>query len=71
MNITEAGIERVKRDWALTAKESLDVRQISGAIYAFGSELATLRLMKMYRHNAKATCGYSVNLQTFYFALEV
>lgn len=63
-------IARVARDWKEYASEPVNVEYIGCAFYGFGSELATLRLMKRYRTTDKATQGYSKNLSTFYFRLD-
>jgi hypothetical protein len=63
--------DRVKKDWEKTAKEKLDIEEIKGTVYAYGSELATLRLFKsMYKAGDKVKADYSKNLKTFYFRLE-
>lgn len=72
----EAGKERgrlegkVRGLWEPIAEESLEIEDIKGTFYAFGSELATLRLLKTYRHTDSAAAGYSKNLKKFYFRLE-
>lgn len=63
-------MKRVKKDWSIMAGEKIDVNQINNTLYGFGSELATLRLLKAYRYADKARQGYSENLGTFYFALD-
>lgn len=65
-------IERVKKDWLEIAKEEINVEQIGGAIYAFGSELATLRLFHKYRYTdeSRIHADYSVNMKTWFFRLE-
>ncbi len=66
-------LSRVERDWRKVAKENVEVEKIKGAIYGFGSELATLRLFYEYRYSfalGKVNCGYSDNLRTHYFVLE-
>jgi hypothetical protein len=67
-------LTRTQRDLSSLAKEPVTVEAIGSAIYAFGSELATLRLFAQYQssgsiYNDKARCGYSDNLKTFYFVL--
>ena len=63
--------ERIKKDWESYAKEKLEVEQLSGAVYAYGSELATLRLLKKYWGNKKVKQDYSTNKKTFFFRLEM
>lgn len=68
--ITETQIARVANDWNRHANETLEVELIGGALYGFGSEVATLRLLKQYRNVKTANCGFSENLNKFYFVLE-
>jgi len=44
------------------------VEHVSGTLYAFCSELGTLRL---FRKMPNMRQGYSVNLKTFYFSIEL
>lgn len=46
--VTDEGVKRVKKDWENVAKEKIDVEKIGSAIYAFGSELAVLRIFHHY-----------------------
>jgi hypothetical protein len=62
-------LEKVKRDWEKTTKEPIEVEYIKGAYLAYGSELAMLRLYKYY--NGKQRMGWSPNLKTWYFELEL
>ena len=65
-------LDKIKPMWEKHAKETLELQLISGTIYAFGSELACLRLDKTYRsHGAKADSGFSVNLNSWYFRWEI
>lgn len=61
--------ERLSKEWSSIAKEKIEVEVIKDSIYAFCSELASLRLLKKYRLSSNADCGYSENLKTFYFRL--
>jgi len=64
-------LNRAKTEFDKHAKETLEVRDIGGAIYAFGSELACLRLFYVYRNSGdRANSGFSDNLKTWYFRLE-
>jgi hypothetical protein len=66
MNILKA-----KQEFETHAKEALDVQSLGGALYAFGSELACLRLAKTYRScGDRADSGFSQNLNSWYFRLE-
>lgn len=64
-------LKRAKVDLERIAKEVLELDQIGGAIYAFGSELACLRLFYQYRYcGDRVATGFSENLKTWYFRLE-
>jgi hypothetical protein len=64
--------DKVKKDWEKIAKEKLDVEEIKGTIYAYGSELATLRLLKKYiKSGDKVKADFSTNLKKFFFRLEI
>ena len=57
------------------AGEPVQLENVSGMLYVFGSELATLRIFAEYQsngsvHNPKARVGYSVNLKLHYFSLD-
>lgn len=67
--ITASQLLRVAKDWNVYAKETVCVEEIAGTIYGFGSELATLRLLKQYMQCDNVAQGYSENLKTFYFTL--
>lgn len=72
--MTPGQLARTQRDLSAMAKEPVTVEALGSAIYAFGSELATLRLFAKYQssgsiHNDKARCGYSINLKSFYFVI--
>lgn len=68
---TTAAIARTTGEWEKVAKEKISVEYISGAYYAYGSELAMLRLEHHYYGNQKAKAAFSTNLTTWYFRLEV
>jgi len=68
--ITKQQLERVTNNLERYAQEAIEVEVIKGSIYAFGSEVATLRILKHYRYTDNAKSGYSTNLQRFYFELE-
>lgn len=62
---------KAKTEFEKHAKETLSVEQISGTLYAFGSELACLRLARAYQNcGDRAAADYSENLETWYFRLE-
>ena len=68
MTLTANQIARTARDYSKIAGEIVTVEQISGTVYVFGSELATLRL---FRTMPSKRQGYSVNLEKFYFSVEL
>lgn len=68
---SDAAIARTKGEWEKVAKEKITVEYIGGAYYAYGTELAMLRLSHRYHGNNKARAGLSSNLNTWYFRLEV
>lgn len=70
LKITQSQIERVSEDLEYRAGEEVEVEFMDGAFWVFGSELATLRLLKKYRHNDNARQDYSENLESFYFVLD-
>ena len=58
------------------AGEAVEIEDVGGTIYVFGSELATLRIFAKYQangsvHNPKARVGFSRNLDRFYFSLDM
>lgn len=63
-------LQRIADQWAKTAGENISIEVMEEDIYAFGSELACLRLE---HHFKKGICEtdvvYSVNRQTWYFML--
>jgi len=63
--------QKAKKEFEKHAKETLTVEDISDTLYAFGSELACLRLAQVYRYcGDRAAMGFSKNLNTWYFRLE-
>lgn len=71
MKLTEQKLKTLTFDWRNIAGEDIEVKQIKGAVYAYGSELATLRLLKHFKRSNRARQDYSVNLYTFFFSLEL
>ena len=49
MNITESQLERISKDLNDFAEESVKIELIKDTVYAYGSELATLRILEKYR----------------------
>ena len=68
MEATPNQIARTQRDYSAIAGEPVTVEQIGSAIYAFGSELGTLRL---FRKMPNMRQGFSENMKTFYFCVEL
>ena len=68
--MTKAQINRLQRDWNNMAGEEVAIEQVGGAIYAFCSELAALRMFHKY-NTEKAKVGFSKSLKTWFFSLEV
>lgn len=67
MVITPAQLKRAHDTWQRLAKEPITLEEISGVIYAFGSELAMLRL----EHEMRVgRARHSVNLNTWYYTTE-
>ena len=66
--MTPTQIARTARDWSKIAGEPVRVEQIESGIYAFGSELATLRL---FRAMPSKRQGYSENMGEWYFCAEM
>jgi hypothetical protein len=63
--------EKAKVEFERYSKEPLSVEEIAGTIYAFGSELACLRLLNVYRDCGDAVkAAYSENQKTWFFRLE-
>jgi hypothetical protein len=71
MTITQAQLNRAEKMLRGIAAESVTVELYDSALWVFGSELATLRLLVKYRECTSANAGYSKNLNSFYFKLEL
>lgn len=64
-------LKLVKSEFEAHAKEPLTVERLSGVLYAYGSEVAVLRLHCAYRHMGnKANSGFSTNLNLWFFRLD-
>ena len=71
--MTKHQIMRLTKDLSAIAGEQVSVSDIKGTYYAFGSELACLRLFHKYNiaaHCPNTRAGYSDNLKTWYFSIE-
>lgn len=62
--------KRASVEWSRLAGEAVNVEDIKGVMYAFGSEMATFRLLRAFRWSDKADCGFSAVRQSHYFRLE-
>lgn len=66
---------KLHRTWREYAKEPIRVEEIGGTFYAFGSELACLRLYHRYRYDPKLTeryrVEYSKTYNSWFFRMEV
>lgn len=63
-------LQRIVTDWSKVAGETIRVEVMEEDIYAFGSELACLRLEHHFKRGICETdAEYSKNLQTWYFLL--
>lgn len=70
--MTDAQKSRLILDWKKIAGESIQVEKINGAFYAYGSEIACLRLANKFRHcGERAHADFSKNLNTWFFRLEI
>jgi len=67
MIATKQQLARTEKEYSAIAGESVSVEQIGSAIYAFGSEIATLRL---FRKMPNMRQGFSENMNTFFFCVE-
>lgn len=72
---TSNQVKRLRSDWERIAKEGVEVEEIKGSFYGFGSELATLRLLKKYTANGqtankKVRADYSKGRNKFFFVLD-
>ena len=73
VQLTIAQQFRLHQDWTRMVGEPVMVEDVKGMIYAFGSELAVLRLF--HRHmsinpSKKYRAGYSENKDSWYFSLD-
>ena len=68
MEPTQQQLDRLKTDWEKLAKEPVEIRYVGGTFYAFGSELAMLRLCYAYRYSDKdkVAFGFSKNMEAWF-----
>lgn len=68
--MTGERLQRIADQWQKAAGETLSIEVMEEDIYAFGSELACLRLEHHFKNGECETdVAYSTNLQTWYFLL--
>lgn len=65
---TKSQLSRIEKEYSAIAGEKVTVEQIGSTMYAFGSELATLRL---FRKMPNMRQGFSENMNTFFFSIEM
>jgi hypothetical protein len=65
---TKSQLNRIEKEYSAIAGEKVTVEQIGSTMYAFGSELATLRL---FRKMPNMRQGFSENMNTFFFSIEM
>lgn len=65
-------LKLAKAEFKKHAKEDLELKEIDGTIYAFGSELACLRLFYVYHTFSKydADVSFSKPMNSWYFRFE-
>jgi hypothetical protein len=68
--MTETQQKRAEQEWSAISGEPVKVEQIGGTLYAYGSELACLRLEHKFGTCPRIKAGYSTNLETWYFRVE-
>lgn len=72
LEYTDAQKARITRDWGNIAKENGELQFTDDSILFFGSEIATLRLFRHYANLVnRVTQGYSSNLDSYYFILDI
>jgi len=70
--ITESGANKFKQEWSEIAGEEVEIQaeSLQEPIYAFGSELACLRLAYAFKHSGdRVTAEYSEGMKSWYFCL--
>lgn len=65
---TTEQLKRVTADWSRYAQEPVEVRYIDGTLYAFGSELACLRIHYQMK---SGRVDHSPNLKTWFYAKDI
>lgn len=65
--MTDDQLRRIQKDYSRIAGENVQIEEIGGVVYAFGSELATLRLFKAMPNMRQ---GFATGRGTWYFCLD-
>ncbi len=72
IEMSQVGFDGIVRSMRQHAGENVRVRFFAGAIWVFGSELATLRLFKRnYNRRDGVAQGFSSNQNSHYFKYEL
>lgn len=72
MKLNRAKFEaRAAAEFSKHGKEPMTAAAIAGAVYGFGSELATLRCAVAYKDALAIRTGYSAARESFYFAYDI
>lgn len=64
-------LKRVLADWINVNSDTIEVENKGDDVYVFGSELATLRLLKGFRSDLRCGQGFGMARGKFYFKLEI
>ena len=70
-NPSQAVLKSFAKEVTRFAKEEVTIELINETLYVFGSELAILRIFAKYSKSENARQGYSKNMKTFYFCLDI
>ena len=69
--ITQKEKIKFKNDLERYAKESLEIEFTHVALHAYGSELATLRILKAHRYSYDARAEYSDEHKKHFFSMNI
>ncbi len=70
--MTQAQINRTRRDWEAVSEETVTVEEIGGTLYGLCSKMAALVLFHHYNRVTRTentNAGFSTNLNSWYFSL--
>jgi hypothetical protein len=66
--VTEKKLDLLTKEWQRFSVEPIEVNVTGNDVFAFGSEIACLRLFYHFRHSqANCKVAKSLNLNTWYF----